>query len=503
MNYDESLRKFSLLKNIIRFSETNQPSVNLSEIEKIIFTELPTQLEKNAPPNFPELYFDFKQEYERFKDFILYDKLIGKNVVALGGGFSSGKSTFLNTLLDHEILPSDITPSTSVPAYLVHGDEVEVYGINTFESKVKMELEDVMLLAHGFGRGIGDEQEVTLGHLLSNLFISTPEQVFENLVLLDTPGYSKADTSGYSAKTDEKIARTQLNSSNFILWFVQADAGTITDSDIAFIKTLNESIPKLIIVNKADKLMPDELEEVVEKIHDVLNLKGIKYLDVLTYSGDEPEDYQKDEIIEYLNEWNSEVTQSRFAYNFKVLFTKCREYYDERLDEEKKLHSRLQHILGDVSLDNGEARDYLNSMDNNAKRNIADLKELIAKLKEMQTAFFTEIKAVADKVNIEMPEPSEIDLIRDSIADPKEVLAEYCEKKGLNTPKHIGLRRDAAEIIEDIFRDVSSVFNSISGTLGYQSEIADELESLLNVGEIHLNDDLKYHSDTVYNTFWG
>lgn len=77
---------------------------------------------------------------------------------------------------------------------------------------------------------------------------------------------------------------------------------------------------------------------------------------MLTYSGDEPEDYQKDEIIEYLNEWNSEVTQSRFAYNFKVLFTKCREYYDERLDEEKKLHSRLQHILGDVSLDNGEAR---------------------------------------------------------------------------------------------------------------------------------------------------
>ena len=163
----------------------------------------------------------------------------------------------------------------------------------------------------------------------------------------------------------------------------------------------------------------------------------------------------------------------------------------------------MQHILGDVSLDNGEARDYLNSMDNNAKRNIADLKELIAKLKEMQTAFFTEIKTVADKVNIEMPEPSEIDLIRDSIADPKEVLTEYCEKKGLNTPKHIGLRRDAAEIIEDIFRDVSSVFNSISGTLGYQSEIADELESLLNVGEIHLNDDLKYHSDTVYNTFWG
>ena len=503
MNTEEMKRQFDLLKNITRYSETADLSVDLSQIEKIIFDELPKEIKKNAPSNFPELYFEFKQEYERFKTFILYDKLIGKNVVALGGGFSSGKSTFLNSMMDCEILPSDITPSTSVPAYLIYGDKEEVYAINTFESKIAMQTEDVMLLSHGFGRNESSEQEITLGHLLSNMFISTPNQRFKNLVMLDTPGYSKAETVGYSAKTDEKIARTQLNSANFILWFVQADEGTVKDSDIEFIKTLHETIPKLIIVNKADHIMLDELDIVVEKIKDTLNMKGIKYIDILTYSSEFPEDYQRDEIIEYLEKWNKSVFESRFAYNFKVIFTKCREYYDERLDEEKKTHSRLQHILADVSLDSDDARDYLNYMDTSAKRNIAELKDMKANLKELQDKFFTEIKEIANRVNIEMPEPSEIDLIQDKIYDPKTVLDEYCDKYGLNSQSNINLRRNHADTISNIFKDIKSVFNNTSGTVNYQSGMIEEMEQLLQIGEIHLNDALKYHDDVIKNTLGG
>lgn len=92
MEYEEIVRDFSLLKKIISSEDSAGDKVDLSVIEKLIFVELPAELGDNAPSNFPQLYFDFKREYERFKEFILYDKLIGKNVVALGGGFSSGKS---------------------------------------------------------------------------------------------------------------------------------------------------------------------------------------------------------------------------------------------------------------------------------------------------------------------------------------------------------------------------------------------------------------------------
>lgn len=500
----ELKEQFNLLKNIIRFSETADMKIDLSEIEKMIFKVLPDSLEKNAPPNFPDLYFDFKQEYERFKEFILFDKLIGKNVVALGGGFSSGKSTFLNSVMEHEILPSAINPSTSVPAYLVNDADISVYGVNTFQSKVEMKLEDVMLLSHGFGKFDGDE-EVTLGHLLSSLFISTPYQKFENIALLDTPGYSKADSASYSAKTDEKIARTQLNSANYILWFVTADSGTITESDINFIKTLRPEIPKLIIVNKADKIMPDELDEVIDKIKDVLNIKGIQYLDVLAYSSDEPDDYDGDKIIEYLEKWNSGISESRFAYNFKVLFTKCRDYYDELLDNEKKLHNRLSHILADDSLDNVDARDYLNSMDNSAKKRITDIKNLKEYLKQLQTEFFTEIKRISDMVNIEMPEPSEIDLLQDKISNPKQILDAYCEKYGLNNVKNKNIQNDIAMSVMQVFEDVKPVINDICGGTDYNIQIAEELSQALQISaeRIHINDCMKLESELIYNTLGG
>lgn len=502
---EEIEQQFQLLKHIIRYEESANLCVDMSEIENLIFTELPEMLEKNAPPNFPELYFEFKQEYERFKEFILYDKLIGKNIVALGGGFSSGKSSFLNSILGQEILPSGIRPSTSIPTYLVNGIDVEVHGINSFQSCVQIKIQDIMLLAHGFGKDEADETEVTLGHLLSSLFVSTPLQPFEHIALLDTPGYSKADTVAYSAKTDEKISRTQLNSSNFILWFLTAESGTITESDIAFIKTLKPDIPKLIIVNKADKIFYDELEIVVEKIRDTLDIKGIKYLDVLTYSSDEPDDYDKKKIIDYLKQWNSSVTESRFAYNFKVLFSKCKEYYDTLLDNEKKQHSRLSHILADFSLENDDARDYLNSMDRAALRNIESIKELRDKLKNLQKTFFTEIKRVADVVSIEMPEPSDIDLLSDRIANPKEILDIYCQNNGMDTPKCQKQQANFAMILTECFRDLNSVFNSISGTTQYKSELTKLLmtATVLNRKDIHLNDCMDIHSKSIYKILGG
>ena len=159
--------------------------------------------------------------------------------------------------------------------------------------------------------------------------------------------------------------------------------------------------------------------------------------------------------------------------------------------------------MADVSLDSDDARDYLNYMDTSAKRNIAELKDMKANLKELQDKFFTEIKEIADKVNIQMPEPSEIDLIQDKIYDPKTVLDEYCDKYGLNRQANINARRNHADTISNIFKDIKPVFNNTSGTVNYQSGMIEEMEQLLQIGEIHLNDALKYHDDVIKNTLGG
>ena len=467
METEELLKNFSLLKRIVSPEDTVSAKVDLSTIDKLITTELPEALEDNAPSNFPQLYFDFRHEFDRFKEFVLFDKLIGKNIVALGGGFSSGKSSFLNSILGEKILPADINPSTSVPAYLVSGNDVSVYGINTFGSRVDMEAEDVKLISHGFGKLDDDDNEATLGHILDSIFISSPLQPFENIALLDTPGYSKAESAEYSAKTDEKIARAQLNSANYILWFVQADSGTITQEDISFLETLNRDIPKLIIVNKADKVTEEDLAVIVRKIKDTLDVKGMQYTDVLTYTRKKGRNCDREKILAQLNEWNKGVYESRFAYNFKVLFTKCKEYYDSQIDEEAKRLNRLNKAL--TLSENNDITECLTSLLGEIKRSKQRLTDHKDTLKKLQDEFFSEMKRIGDIVNIQMPEPSEIDLIRDKITDPKKVLDEYCEKQEIKRSMNV------AQIITDAFAGIEPVFSNSN-----ESMFGKELSSIMS-----------------------
>ena len=215
--YEKLLANFDLLCGIMRQPGRNpELKVDLSKIETVINKKIPDTLGKNAPEDFYTLYTDFKSEYEKFRDFILYDRLIGKNIIALGGGFSSGKSSFLNALMGRRILPADIDPSTSVPTYIVKGDKHEVIGINVFDAKVQMQPKDIRKIAHGFGEVENEDEEkvtdsVTLGHVLESIFFSTPLHRYDHVAFLDTPGYSKPDSEKYSAKTDEQIARGQLN----------------------------------------------------------------------------------------------------------------------------------------------------------------------------------------------------------------------------------------------------------------------------------------------------
>ena len=408
-------------------------------ILEMIQKKIPDTLKENAPEDFYELYINFKSEYEKFRDFILYDKLIGKNIIALGGGFSSGKSSFLNALMGKRVLPADIDPSTSVPTYIVSGEKHEVLGINVFDAKVQMQPKDIRKIAHGFGELEDEEEEkvadaVTLGHVLENIFFSTPLHKYDRIAFLDTPGYSKPDSEKYSAKTDEQIARGQLNASNYILWFVQADAGTITEEDIKFIKTLREDTPKLVIVNKADKKNLKDLKEIISKIKASLDIKGVRYVDVFAFTSriNQVEDEELCSFIEadtekikkQIESWNRQVYESNFARNFKILFVRCREFYEDEIDEESRKLVRLNTSITKLSVEDvdSEILEPLQSMVRDAQKTVNELKDIREKLKELQDEFFTEIKFISDVVGIAMPEPSEIDLLQDNVQNPMELI---------------------------------------------------------------------------------
>lgn len=500
--FDKLVGNFELLCNIIRQNTgASQLKVDLSKIEEIINKKIPDALGKNAPEDFYELYTDFKSEYEKFRDFILYDKLIGKNIVALGGGFSSGKSSFLNALMGKQVLPADIDPSTSVPTYIVQGEKHEVMGINVFDTKVQMQPRDIRKIAHGFGEVEDEDAEkvtdgVTLGHILDNIFFSTPLHKYESIAFLDTPGYSKPDSEKYSAKTDEQISRGQLNSSNYILWFVQADAGTITEEDIKFIKTLREDIPKLIIVNKADKKNVKDLKDIIAKIRSTLDIKGVRYVDVFAFTS-KLEQVEDDELEKFINEnteciknqieaWNSQLYESNFARNFKQIFVRCKDFYEDEIDEESRKLTRLNTSITKLSAEDidTEILEPLQMMVKDAQKNVNALKDVVKKLKELQDEFFTEIKFISDVVGIAMPEPSEIDLLQDKVQNPLQLIEEYKKQKGIQTDSTV------VDMLQNMFDGIEPVINKSAGGSEYRNELLDVIMANCDVKQedIRIND---------------
>lgn len=498
-NHEEILAElkdnYELLCSIIsqRASDA-QLTVDLTKIEDIINKQIPDTLSENAPEDFYDLYTDFKAEYEKFHDFILYDKLIGKNIIALGGGFPSGKSSFLNCLMDGmEILPSDTSPSTSVPTYLIHDEGNSVQGINVFNAKIEIDPGDLGKIAHGFGTvetETGEKLvgETSLGHVMNSVFVSTEFQPYANIAFLDTPGYSKPDSAEYSARTDEQIARAQLNSANYILWFVQADAGTVTDADINFITTLREDTPKLIILNKADKRQFSDLKKILEQIRTTLTLKGIRYVDVLAYSDrvENVADTEQRRFIEQdmerihqqLEAWDRKKQETNFARNFKVLFTRCKEYYEQEIDEQSKQLNRLNTSITKLMGENvdTEILEPLQAIVREARKNVNELNEIKSELKKLQDEFFAEIKYVADMVGIDMPEPSEIDLLQDRVKNPLQLIEEYRSKKGIasDTSKMV-------DFLQDTFDGIEPVINKRAGGTAYKDELLDVIQSLCDV----------------------
>lgn len=443
----------------------------LKSVENIIKRELPELLRKAAPPNVYELTENFNAEYEKFKDFIIYDSLIGKNVIGLGGGFSSGKSSFLNSLMGGgEILPENINPSTSVPSYIVYGEQNVVKAINIFDACVELELAAINEISHGFGSVGEDGEEVTesvqLGHILKNLFLETNLQKYRNLVFLDTPGYSKPDTDGYSAKTDESIARQQLNTVDYILWFLPvSEAGSFTESDLNFIKSLNQETPITVICSKANRRTEEQRKDIENKIREQVLINNLNVNDVLFFDTESPDELDSAKIykmFENLNEtkYDNEV----FAKSFKRLFWECREYYRK---QKEKASIEISNLTKAILLleDTQDVSIYIERVKANSEKERSDMEKAEKEMLNMQTVFFKEIKAVADRVGIYMPEPNDIDVLGDKVTNPLTVIQEY-NKKNKKT-----VQKDAVEKIADMFRGVQPVFESEPGGSKYKEEV--------------------------------
>lgn len=476
-------KQFSLVKKLIALkTDKDELLEEAHKIEKIIKTDLPKALEMEAPPDLPALCFDLQEVYEQFEDFLVFQDMIGKKIVALGGGFSTGKSSFLNGILSENsenrvrLLPMDTAASTSVPTYLMHADgEETIRAINLFDSRITdLTADDVGIMTHSFEEK--SQLGVSLGQLIQRMFISTTLQPYAHIAFLDTPGYSKPDTKDYSARTDEQIAREQLNHSHFILWFV--NGSVLPQSDIEFLKQLDSHIPKAIILNKADRVLVHGManyQEVIEGIKKDATRNGITFRGVWGYTC--LPQWQKEiasdiqAVHDLLQELDVPQKESHFGHDFMKLFVECEKYYRKELGEETARLDRVNKVL--TLSDNEQIRSSLHDSQLILNNRISKLKQAQGNLENQKNIFFDMVRKVAQQVHISIPTPSELELAEENAGDPAVLLANMLQKSGKKENLVMVIK------LKDAMNSMKDQKKALPGSSGYKNQLFQVLKEQL------------------------
>lgn len=293
---------------------TGEPSLS-KEIDKLIYNQyLPVAGS-----------IQFKEDREIYEELLVLKEQINlpetihhflqKNIVAIAGGFSAGKSKFINSLIGSTVLPENQTPTTAVATYITNGPS-EIKSITDKLKEVELDMEAFQAISHAFYQ----KYHVNLPAYIDKIIVQVPSLAFENITFIDTPGYTKADGFKEESQTDRQIAKQQLQIADFLIWLVDIDNGTVKNEDLKFITDLQFSKPILIIFNQADKKPSSYINQTIEKAYEAIKSKGFTNVYAITaYSSLEEKEYTGNYINEFLTECNHSNSQKTNSQPFQKL----------------------------------------------------------------------------------------------------------------------------------------------------------------------------------------
>ncbi|GAA7567509.1 hypothetical protein HpMMM14_12310 [Helicobacter pylori] len=279
-----------------------------------------------------------------------YPSLFKKSMVAVGGGFSVGKSSFLNHLLGLNLkLPENLTPTTAIPTYCLRGEREVLMGFSQNGGVVEL---PHLTFDHKFLNSLG----FNLKEIMPSILLSAPSVPFEFLCFIDTPGYNPSN-QGYTGG-DRQASEEYLANAKYILWVIDCQHGTIQSDDLDYLQELYEEHGKqvFIVLNKADRKTKNDLEKIATNIREILEDKGVEICGIGTYSS---KNYEK---CKEINENSSIFTPLEgFLHSLDKKSEKQNEIlsvlyevglaYEKAIKEDLSKFKRYQKALHSIKLD--------------------------------------------------------------------------------------------------------------------------------------------------------
>ncbi|MFP6054115.1 dynamin family protein [Helicobacter pylori] len=278
-----------------------------------------------------------------------YPSLFQKTIVAVGGGFSAGKSTFLNNLLGLKLkLPEDMNPTTAIPTYCLKGKKEVLMGFSQNGGMVEL---PHLTFDHQFLKSLG----FNLKEIMPFMLLSAPSVPFEFLCFIDTPGYNPGN-QGYTGG-DKEASKESLKHAKHILWLISCERGGIESDDLEFLQDLYEEGKQVFIVlSRADMRTKSQLEEVAKQIKETLKDNGIEFLGICTYSATRYQEIkefsEKSKVFNSLEKFLMKLNQRSEKQNEILGYLyEVHSMYEKAIKQDANRFKRYQKTLHSVKLD--------------------------------------------------------------------------------------------------------------------------------------------------------
>ena len=274
--------------------------------------------------------------------------LLSKNIISLAGLFSSGKSSFMNSLLKtgEIVLPIDSNPTTAIATYVLQGDK-KIEGFS--EKGGKIEISNTMF--NYFCHGQIEQFKFNMKKIIDHIVLKDDYLLdLSNCCFIDTPGFN----SGNDNESDTDAAFAAIETSNAVLWFVDITNGTLRGESNKILLEILRRKPNLkiyVILNKADQKSLEDKKSIMSDISKLLNkrIEGISAYsthDKITEQLDENKNcYEKKSIEQFLNENNIKNTDKE-----SVIMDNIEQVFNAYInaDNEKIYNLEQQLVMIDI-----------------------------------------------------------------------------------------------------------------------------------------------------------
>ncbi len=289
---------------------------------------------------------------KRLEKIVAFPHTFTKHSVAIGGGFSSGKSSFVNSFVRSSDLQLSVglTPTTKIPSYVLSSRSISIKGFSRSGATADI----APTLYKEFSHDHDAKDDLDLRAILPFITVEIPlqEGLFEHIYLIDTPGYNPA---GGDTTEDRNTAVVALKDRDALIWMIGLDAtGTMPSDDLDFLQNLElNGLPLYVVLNKADTKSPSDRQAILTDVKDILADDELEPVGICAYSANHREEYlcEGQPLKEFLRDQNQAFKPAALGAKMKSEMEAIFSMYEEAIGQDEQSAQVLMRELNKLDLD--------------------------------------------------------------------------------------------------------------------------------------------------------